>query len=161
MTNDTTNDTTNDMTNGTTDDMTDGTKDSTLTQRFEDLRDRYRSTLGGVPRGVEDRLRVAQAFGRLPTEEAFAALRHIVLADSPLGGRVQQLVHFGQLLALGRAQPARIHARGARHAGAGIADLVAVAETALITSGTPAYALGIEIVVELLQAEEAEEGEAG
>ncbi|MFD9125121.1 carboxymuconolactone decarboxylase family protein [Kitasatospora sp. NPDC059571] len=123
-------------------------------RRAEALRDRYRSTLGAVPGGVEDRLRVALEFGRLPTEEAFAALRHIVLADSPLGGRVQQLVHFGQLLTLGRAEPARIHARGALHAGAGIADLVGVAETALITSGAPAYALGVEIVVELLQAED-------
>ncbi|MEU4297760.1 carboxymuconolactone decarboxylase family protein [Kitasatospora aureofaciens] len=101
---------------------------------------------------------MAQAFGQLPTEEAFAALRHIVLTDSPLGGRVQQLVHFGQLLALGRAEPARIHARGALHAGAGIADLIGVAETSLITSGTPAYALGIEIIVELLQAEDGRAG---
>ncbi|RKT16955.1 alkylhydroperoxidase/carboxymuconolactone decarboxylase family protein YurZ [Streptomyces sp. 1114.5] len=125
--------------------------DRTFAERAEALRDRYRTTLGAVPGPVEDRLRVAQAYGRLATEEAFTALRHLVLADSPLGGRVQQLVHFGQLLALGRAEPARIHARGARHAGAGIADLIGVAETALITSGTPAYALGIEIIVELLQ----------
>ncbi|MFF0299026.1 carboxymuconolactone decarboxylase family protein [Kitasatospora sp. NPDC004615] len=133
--------------------------DHTFAERSEALRARYRTTLGAVPRAVEDRLRVAQAFGRLTTEEAFTTLRHIVLADSPLGGRVQQLVHFGQLLALGRPEPARIHARGALHAGAGIADLIGVAETALITSGTPAYALGIEIVVELLQEEG--EGEGG
>ncbi|MFJ8442501.1 carboxymuconolactone decarboxylase family protein [Kitasatospora griseola] len=137
--------------------------DHDFAERSEALRDRYRTTLGAVPHAVEDRLRVAQAFGRLPTEEAFTALRHIVLADSPLGGRVQQLVHFGQLLALGRTEPARIHARGALHAGAGIADLVGVAETALITSGTPAYALGIEIVVELLEDKggTAEHGQCG
>ncbi|MFD7733582.1 carboxymuconolactone decarboxylase family protein [Kitasatospora phosalacinea] len=123
---------------------------STSAERSEALRERYRATLGAVPRGVEDRLRVARAFGRLTTEEAFTALRDVVLADNPLGGRVQQLVHFGQLLALGRAEPARIHARGALHAGAAITDLIGVAETALITSGTPAYALGLEIVVELL-----------
>ncbi|MDH6129615.1 carboxymuconolactone decarboxylase family protein [Kitasatospora sp. GP82] len=128
--------------------------DHAFAQRAEALRERYRATLGVVPGAVEDRLRVAQTFGRLATEETFAALRHLVLTDSPLGGRVQQLVHFGQLLALGRADPARIHARGALHAGAAIVDLVGVAETALITSGTPAYALGIEIVVEVLRAEE-------
>ncbi|MFF4342802.1 carboxymuconolactone decarboxylase family protein [Kitasatospora sp. NPDC001540] len=126
------------------------TGERTAVERSEALRERYRSTLGAVPPAVEDRLRVARAFGRLATEEAFTALRDLVLADSPLGGRVQQLVHFGQLLALGRAEPARIHARGALHAGAGIADLIGVAETALITSGTPSYALGLEIVVELL-----------
>ncbi|RSS99048.1 carboxymuconolactone decarboxylase family protein [Streptomyces sp. WAC07149] len=122
--------------------------------RAEAVRDRYRSTLGAVPGGVQDRLRLAQEFGRLPTEEALAALRHIVLTDSPLGGRVQQLVHFGQLLALGRAHPARIHAQGALHAGAAIADLVGVAETALITAGVPAYALGTEIIAELLTRED-------
>ncbi|MGE7391414.1 carboxymuconolactone decarboxylase family protein [Streptomyces sp. NPDC004126] len=118
--------------------------------RAEAVRDRYRSTLGAVPGGVQDRLRLAEEFGRLPTEEALAALRHIVLTDSPLGARVQQLVHFGQLLALGRAHPARIHAQGALHAGAAMADLVGVAETALITAGVPAYALGTEIIAELL-----------
>ncbi|MFF4496128.1 carboxymuconolactone decarboxylase family protein [Streptomyces sp. NPDC001546] len=116
----------------------------------EAVRERYRSTLGAVPHGVEERLRLAGEFGRLPTEEALAALRHVVLADGPLGARVQQLVHFGQLLALGREEPARIHARGALHAGAGIADLIGVAETALITAGVPAYALGTGLIAELL-----------
>ncbi|MFJ5547552.1 carboxymuconolactone decarboxylase family protein [Streptomyces sp. NPDC093225] len=124
--------------------MTDGTPSS----RAEAVRDRYRATLGTVPGGVQERLRLAEEFGRLPTEEAIAALRHIVLTDNPLGARVQQLVHFGQLLALGREHPARIHAQGALHAGAGIADLVGVAETALITAGVPAYALGCEIIAE-------------
>ncbi|MFF4646227.1 carboxymuconolactone decarboxylase family protein [Streptomyces sp. NPDC001389] len=122
---------------------------TTPASRAEAVRDRYRSTLGAVPEGVEERLGLAQEYGRLPTEEALAELRHIVLTDSPLGARVQQLVHFGQLLALGRAHPARIHARGALHAGAAIADLVGVAETALITAGVPAYALGTEIIAGL------------
>lgn len=129
--------------------------DDALTPRTEAVRDRYRSTLGAVPGGVEERLRLAGAFDRLPTEEALAALRHIVLTDNPLGARVQQLVHFGQLLSLGREHPARLHARGALHAGARIADLIGVAETALITSGVPAYALGTEIIAGLLP----EEGE--
>ena len=128
--------------------------DDTRTRRSEAIRDRYRSTLGAVPGGVEQRLRIAEEFGRLHTEEAVMTLRHIVLTDNPLGGRVQQLVHFGQLLALGRADPARIHARGALHAGAGTADLLGVAETSLLTSGVPAYALGIEIIAELLRAED-------
>lgn len=125
--------------------------DDTPASRARAVRERYRSTLGTVPGGVEERLGLALRFGRLPTEEAVAALRHIVLTDNPLGGRVQQLVHFGQLLALGREHPARIHARGALHAGAEIADLIGVAETALITAGVPAYALGTEIVAELVR----------
>lgn len=62
---------------------------------------------------------------------------------------MQQLVHFGQLLALGRAGPARLHARGALRAGATESDLAGVAETALITAGMPAYSLGVEIIAEI------------
>ncbi|GGW55692.1 hypothetical protein GCM10010503_35980 [Streptomyces lucensis JCM 4490] len=138
---------------------TPATASGTAAGRAEAVRDRYRATLGAVPDGVEARLRLAQDFGRLPTEEAIAVLRHIVLTDNPLGARVQQLVHFGQLLALGRAHPARIHAQGALHAGAGIADLIGVAETALITAGVPAFALGTEIVAEISSAEDG--GDAG
>ncbi|MFD5511708.1 carboxymuconolactone decarboxylase family protein [Streptomyces sp. NPDC127051] len=130
--------------------------DEDLARRAEAVRDRHRATLGAVPAGVEARLELARAHGRLHTEEAVAELRHIVLTDNALGGRVQQLVHFGQLLALGRADPARIHARGALHAGADVADLIGVAETALLTAGVPAYALGIETIVELTHAEAAE-----
>ncbi|MFJ7207023.1 carboxymuconolactone decarboxylase family protein [Streptomyces sp. NPDC098789] len=117
--------------------------------RTDAVRERYVSTLGYVPRGVEERLRLAREFDRLPTEEALAVLRHVVLTENPLGARVQQLVHFGQLLSLGRDHPARLHARGALRAGATFADLIGVAETALITSGVPAYALGTEIIAEL------------
>ncbi|ROQ88843.1 4-carboxymuconolactone decarboxylase [Streptomyces sp. 2132.2] len=127
--------------------------DEALALRAEAVRERHRTTLGSVPAGVEARLGLALAHGRLHTEEALAGLRHVVLTDNALGGRVQQLVHFGQLLALGRAEPARIHARGALHAGAGIADLIGVAETALLTAGVPAYALGIETIVELTEAD--------
>ncbi|WP_053694629.1 carboxymuconolactone decarboxylase family protein [Streptomyces sp. WM6372] len=130
------------------------TRDDALAPRAEAVRDRYRATLGAVPAGVQARLDLALAHGRLHTEEAVAELRHIVLTDNALGARVQQLVHFGQLLALGRADPARIHARGARHAGARVADLIGVAETSLLTAGVPAYALGIETIVELVHAED-------
>lgn len=138
--------------------MTDDALTNTPTDRSEAMRARYRSTLGAVPSAVEDRLRVARDFGRLHTEEAVMALRHIVLTDNPLGARVQQLVHFGQLLSLGRSDPARVHARGALHAGASLADLIGVAETSLLTTGVPAYALGIEIIVELLEIEDAKAG---
>lgn len=87
-----------------------------------------------------------------------ACLRGLGRIASPsaltLGARVQQLVHFGQLLALGRAYPARLHTCGALHAGAALANLVGVAESALLTSGRAAYALGIEIVAELQPADE-------
>ncbi|RMI30560.1 carboxymuconolactone decarboxylase family protein [Nocardia stercoris] len=126
----------------------------TAAPELESIRNRYRETFGSVPHGIEDRLRVAHATGRLDVEETFATLRRLVLHESPLGTRTQQLVHVGQLLVLGRGGPARLHARGALQAGATLADLVGVAETALITGGAPAYALGIEIVAELFDAAE-------
>jgi len=58
-------------------------------------------------------------------------------------------VQFGQLVALGRAQPARQHGRAAQQAGASLAELVAAVELALITPGLAAYGLGIEILAEL------------
>ncbi len=62
---------------------------------------------------------------------------------------MQQLVHFAQLVALGREGPARLHAAGAQRAGATLADLVGVAETSLVTAGMPAYALAVEIIAGL------------
>jgi len=121
-------------------------------EREEAIRERYRQVFGAVPAGIEERITVAAAAGRLRAVEEIEELRRVLLAGNPLEGRVQQLVHFGQLVALGREQPARLHARGAMRAGATIADLVGVAETSLVTAGMPAYALAIEIVGEILDA---------
>jgi 4-carboxymuconolactone decarboxylase len=71
------------------------------------------------------------------------------------------LVHFGQLVALGSAGPAHLHARAARKAGATIADLVGVAELALITAGMPSYSLGVQIVADLLAEEDGKVDEGG
>lgn len=121
------------------------------TVRAEAVRDRYRTTFGAVPTGIEQRLAVAQTTSRLAAVEAIEELRRVLLADNPLEPRVQQLVHFAQLLALGRSGPARLHAGGALRAGASLTDLVGVIETSLVTSGMPAYGLGVEIVAELIE----------
>lgn len=119
-------------------------------QRAEAIRDRYRDVFATVPAGIEARIAVAEATGRLEAVETIEQLRKALLAGNPLDARVQQLVHFAQLIALGREGPARLHARGALRAGATPADLVGVAETSLVTSGMPAYALAIDIIAELL-----------
>lgn len=121
-------------------------------ERAEAIRDRYRQVFATVPQGIEARLAVAEATGRLGAVETIEQLRRVLLTDNPLDARTQQLVHFAQLVALGRDEPARLHARGALRAGATPADLVGVAETSLVTSGMPAYALAIDIVAELLEA---------
>ncbi len=117
--------------------------------RADAVRDRYRDVFGVVPEGIEQRLTVAQATGRIEAVEAIEALRRALLAENPLEPRVQQLVHFAQLVALGREGPARLHAAGAQRAGATLADLVGVAETSLVTAGMPAYALAVEIIAGL------------
>jgi len=129
--------------------------DESSLQRAEAIRDRYRDVFATVPHGIEARIAVAEVTGRLDAIEVIEQMRSVVLAGNPLGACTQQLVHFAQLVALGREGPARLHARGALRAGATLDDLVGVAETSLVTAGMPAYALAIEIIAELLDTEEA------
>jgi 4-carboxymuconolactone decarboxylase len=122
----------------------------------DSLDDSYRASFGSVPKSIENRQLVLAAVGRAHTAALIETLRQTLLFDgNELGARVQQLVHVGQLLVLGREEPARLHTQGALHAGATLADLVGVAESALITGGMPAYALGMEIVFELLDTDAA------
>ncbi len=118
-------------------------------ERAEAIRDRYRKAFGTVPPGIDQRIALAQATGRLDAVETIEELRRVLLAENPLDPRTQQLVHFAQLVALGREDPARLHARGALHAGASITDLLGVAETSLVTAGMPAYALAVAIIAGL------------
>ena len=71
-------------------------------ERAEAIRDRYRDVFATVPPGIEARIAVAEATGRLDVAETIEELRRVLLADNPLGARTQQLVHFAQLVALGR-----------------------------------------------------------
>lgn len=50
-----------------------------------------------------------------------------------------------------------LHARAARRAGASLAELVGVAEFALITGGMPSYGLGVAILSELAEEERKED----
>lgn len=118
-------------------------------ERAEAIRDRYRQVFGAVPAGIESRIAVAESTGRLAAVETIEELRRGLLGDNHLGPKIQQLVHFAQLIALGREGPARLHARGALRAGATVGDLVGVAETSLVTAGMPAYSAAIEIIAEL------------
>jgi hypothetical protein len=53
-------------------------------QDADPIRDRYRVTYGVVPVGIDERLRVAEAFDRLPVEVAISTLRHRVLHENAL-----------------------------------------------------------------------------
>lgn len=126
----------------------------------DQIRQRYVALFGTVPPAIEARLALGQATGRTEAVAAVEGLREELIHNNPLGPKTGQLVHFGQLLALGREAPARLHAKSARRGGATLAELVGVAELALITAGMPAYSLGIEILSELSQ-DEGEEGDGG
>ncbi len=120
---------------------------------FDTIRARYIELTGKVPPSIETRIEVNKQAGRLDAVEAIEELRQVLIMNNPLGRKVGQLVHFSQLVALGDATPARLHARSAFKAGATISELVGVAELSLITSGMPAYSLAIEIIGELLEEE--------
>lgn len=125
-----------------------------------EIRAGYVELTGSVPAGIEARLALGERTGRSRAVSVVEALRAELILANPLGRKTGQLVHFGQLLALGKAGPARLHARAARRAGATLEELVGVAELALITAGMPAYSLGVEVLSELA-AEEDTSGEPG
>ena len=126
---------------------------------FDTIRARYVELTGKVPPSIETRIEVNKQAGRLDAVEAIEELRQVLIMNNPLGRKVGQLVHFSQLVALGEASPARLHARSAYKAGATISELVGVAELSLITSGMPAYSLAIEIIGELLEEESGSQAE--
>ncbi len=115
------------------------------------IRESYEELTGGVPHSIEARLQLAEATARGAAVAAIEATRRALIMDNPLGRRLGQTVQFAQLIALGHGAPARLHARAALRAGATLSELTGVVELALITAGMPAYALGVEVLVELLE----------
>ena len=112
----------------------------------------YRTLFGAVPDSVRARWWFSAEHGRPAAPALLEDLRAEVITRSPLGLKVQQLVQFAQLAALGRADAARHHAHAAVRAGATGAELLAVAETTLITSGVPGYSLALSLARQALDA---------
>jgi len=122
--------------------------------RANGIREAYVGLFGQVPLSIEHRIELAELTGRLDAVEVIEALRRALVTENPLGAKQQQLVHFGQLVALGHRELALLHARAARRAGATPAELVGVVETALITAGMPAYSQGVSTLTELFRQDE-------
>lgn len=120
------------------------------TATADEIRSRYVELTGSVPPSIEKRLSLALRTNRLPAIQAIEALRQTLIMENPLGRKTGQLVHFAQLLALGKADAAKLHAGAARKAGASYEELLGVAELALITAGMPQYGLGVEIITNLI-----------
>lgn len=116
----------------------------------EVIRQSYRELTGSVPGGIERRLELAAATERLGSVAAVEAMRRALIMDNPLGLKHGQIVHFTQLVGLGKGGPARLHARAAQRARSTLPKLMGAVELALITSGVPAYSLGVEVLSKLL-----------
>ncbi|OBS08598.1 carboxymuconolactone decarboxylase family protein [Acidihalobacter prosperus] len=112
---------------------------------------RYKELFGYVPDSIRLRIDLARVAGRETALEAIEHLRDTLIHHNPLERKIQQLVHLGMLLALGREAPALLHARAAIQAGAGAPELHGVCETAAIVGGMPAYSLGVQVVSRALQ----------
>src|SRR5215468_9666892 len=126
-----------------------GSSSEKITDEEERLGGTYRALLGEIPPHVRDRWATMASAGRAASIEKIEQLRGQLIANNTLGLKVQQLVQFGQLLVLGSEGPARLHAGAALRQGATVEDLVAVAETALITGGVPAFSLGVRLIGEV------------
>ncbi|MFA5974016.1 MAG: carboxymuconolactone decarboxylase family protein [Lentimicrobiaceae bacterium] len=114
------------------------------------LSERYQSLLGFVPENIKRRLALAELTGQEESIEAVEHMREILIHNNPLGAKIQQVVHFAMLVAIGEVEPARLHVRGALKAGATPGDLYGVCETAAIVGGMPAFSLAVDIVYEAL-----------
>ncbi len=111
---------------------------------------RYRELLGFVPDNIKKRNALARFCHHEASIDAVEALRERLIHDNPLDRKTQQLVHFSMLLALGHAEAAQLHVRGALKAGAQARELYGICETAAIVGGMPAFSLGVEIVYDAL-----------
>lgn len=118
---------------------------------FDLIRDRYRELLGYVPENIDQRIELARQVDRLESIAAIEQLRQTLIHDNPLDSKTQQLVHFAMLIGAGEAEPAQLHARGALRAGANVAELFGVCETAAIVGGMPAFSRAVKAVFDVLQ----------
>ncbi len=121
---------------------------------IEEIKARYESTFGKFPESIQKRFELAELADRLESVFEVESLRKKLLAENPLPEKVQQLVHFAQLLALGADEPAVLHARAAVRAGATPAEMMGVLETTLITAGMPRFSKGVKIVAEIFVQED-------
>ena len=85
--------------------------------------------------------------------EAYHRMRVAVLRDGPLAPLLGELVLFAANAAEHRADYAAVHARGARRAGAGEAQLVEAGLTAVRYGGVAAWLAASDAIVETRQEE--------
>jgi 4-carboxymuconolactone decarboxylase len=115
------------------------------------IRECYRELLGQVPENIERRFELAQQADRLEVIAAIEQLRQTLIHENPLDAKTQQLVHFAMLIGAKETEPAHLHARGALLAGANVAELFGVCETAAIVGGMPTFSRAVEVVFDVLQ----------
>jgi 4-carboxymuconolactone decarboxylase len=116
----------------------------------DDVETRYVAMFGAVPPAIARRLDTAQMAGRFDAILAIERWRTELLDHNPLPQATQRLVHFAMTLAVGDAGISADHARSALRAGATIADLHGVCETAAVVFGMPGYSRGVAALASAL-----------
>lgn len=114
------------------------------------LQQSYDALLGHYPAKVSDRLHLASAVGREQAVMAIEAMREQLITHNPLDRKTQQLVHLAMLIARNEVAAATLHIRAAHKAGATLAELHGVAETAAVVCGMPGYSLAVDLIKPLL-----------
>lgn len=110
----------------------------------------YKELLGYVPQNIRQRVKLAELAKHSEAIGAVEHFRQTLIYDNPLDSKTQQLVHFAMLIGSGETEPARFHCDGALKAGANVAELFGVCETAAIVGGMPAFSRAVNIVSEAL-----------
>ncbi|MBC8156242.1 MAG: carboxymuconolactone decarboxylase family protein [Bacteroidetes bacterium] len=118
---------------------------------MENVEAQYMALFGHVPETVHRRIDLARQAGHPEAIEAVENHRRVLIEENPLPAKYQQLVHFALLIGAGREAPARLHAKGALRAGASVAELFGVCETAAITGGMPAFTMAVDAVYEAVK----------
>ena len=116
----------------------------------ETIYNRYQNLLGYVPKNIQQRIELAKLAEHSEAISAIEHLRQTLIHDNPLDSKTQQLVHFAMLISAGEIKPARFHCDAALKAGANVAELFGVCETAAIVGGMPAFTSAISILSEAL-----------
>lgn len=114
------------------------------------LQHSYEALLGQYPAKVSDRLHLATLAGRTQAVVAIEAMREQLITHNPLDRKTQQLVQLAMLIARNEVGAATLHIRAAQRAGASIAELHGVAETAAVVCGMPGYSLAVDLLTRLV-----------
>jgi alkylhydroperoxidase/carboxymuconolactone decarboxylase family protein YurZ len=122
-----------------------------LPQDLVRFRDTYHDMFGSIPPNLDQRFAIS---GELDADflRLHEQMRARVFQTDLFDAKTLQLIVFGQFLAL-QSPAARMHALGARRAGASWEEIHRIIEIAATTAGFGCIAVGDQIIAELREKE--------